>query len=166
MVGKEQLQTKADDSTIIFQERIKELKAKLPTKVVPVTQIPIDLADPRNDIKNLRIKIKQLEDRLSKAMEVGYEQVDYRSPNYIYAMIFKEKLLRFQLKTFLQEYVFLKDGDEALINLYNVDDPLEKNFIIEAFMIRALVPDDIKFPYNMVMGSVHLRAFMSMLQNK
>eukprot|EP01018_Ginkgo_biloba_P001371 Gb_37389 [translate_table: standard] len=103
---REKLHAEVDDSTIIFQERIKELKAKLLTEAIPVTQIPID------------------------------------------------------------EYAFLQDNDEALVNLYNFADPLEKNLIAEAFMNEALVPNDLTFLANMVMGSVHLRAFMSMPQNE
>eukprot|EP01018_Ginkgo_biloba_P019387 Gb_22811 [translate_table: standard] len=61
----------------------------------------------------------------------------------------------------------MSDDGEALVNLYNAVEPEDKNLLlVEAFIIGDFVLDDLTFPVNMVMGSVHLRAFMSMLQNE
>jgi len=60
----------------------------------------------------------------------------------------------------------LKDDDDALINLCNATNPSDKNLLGEAFMTGVFVLDDLTFHVNMVMGSVHLQAFMSMLQNE
>ena len=66
----------------------------------------------------------------------------------------------------MQEYAFLQNDDEDLTNLYKVANLGEKNLIIESFMTRALTPNELSFPVNMVMGSVHIHAFMLMLQKE
>eukprot|EP01018_Ginkgo_biloba_P018566 Gb_16818 [translate_table: standard] len=121
-------------------------------------------SDPKSDIRNLRIRLRKAEDRLTKAVEIGFQLADYRAPSCIYPMMFRERLLRYQLKTMLQEYAFLENDTDALITLYQVAKPEEKNLLAEAFMIGFLAPKELTFPVNMVMGSVHIRAFMSTLQ--
>eukprot|EP01018_Ginkgo_biloba_P020354 Gb_41509 [translate_table: standard] len=129
----EKLQEDIDAATVIFQDRIRELKAKILIEDAPATGIPVNLADPRNDLQNLRVRLGQTEDRLNKVVE---------------------------------EYAFLENDADALMNLYEVAKPKEKNLLAEAFMTGFLVSDDLTFPINMVMGSVHIRAFMSSLQSE
>lgn len=97
---KEILQEEYDGVTQIFQQIIKELKKKQLTKVsLLVPQIPIDLADPRTDIINLRTKTRKLQDRLNRFVKIRFQIIDYKTPICIYTMVLKERLVIYKFKT-------------------------------------------------------------------
>eukprot|EP01018_Ginkgo_biloba_P025201 Gb_06389 [translate_table: standard] len=79
---REKLQEELDELALIFQERIKELKVKLPTETILVAQISVDLSDPRSDIKTLRVKLKKTKNQLNKEVELGFQLANYRTPSW------------------------------------------------------------------------------------
>jgi len=62
--------------------------------------------------------------------------------------------------------VYLKNDGEYLIKLYEVTSLLDKNLLAKSFLIGALIPINLTFLINMVMGRIHLREFMSILYNE
>eukprot|EP01018_Ginkgo_biloba_P001048 Gb_21471 [translate_table: standard] len=77
----------------------------------------------QNDITDLVIKLRQTEDRLNKVVELGYQLTNCRAPNCVYAMVFKEGLLRFQLKTMINLGAWeepLENLQYAFIDIHNI----------------------------------------------
>eukprot|EP01018_Ginkgo_biloba_P001416 Gb_31338 [translate_table: standard] len=48
-------------------------------------------------------------------------------------MVFAKRMLKYQLKTMLQEYAFLENDEGTFVKLYEVADPEEKNLLAEMF---------------------------------
>eukprot|EP01018_Ginkgo_biloba_P028694 Gb_34260 [translate_table: standard] len=159
-----------------FKEILKSLESaekEMRMEAMVDEQMRVKLRDSQRFTKILQIHLKNEKKRyacLEEEIRAHKGRLD-AAEETIREMVGTEEELQAKIKELEEwapklEYAYLENDERTFVKLYEAADPEKKNLLAKMFLAGAIVPEDRTFPINMVMESVHIRAFMSTLQNE
>lgn len=127
----------------------------------------------QEEVKNKNAKIEKkdveivaLKDKVDNVVALVPQMMACRTPPRVYALHLKERHLSFKLSRVIYG---LNPSIETLDEFFQVYQfsPLEvKNMLCEMYLHNFIVPNDPDWNSLLYIGEIHLRAFMSWIQNE
>eukprot|EP01018_Ginkgo_biloba_P024550 Gb_02604 [translate_table: standard] len=128
--------------------------------------------------KRLKERVKVLEEQGANAQVEGInallvqpvnlviQSAQCKAPPRVYALTYKERSLDLPFGSLLTITPLIQFGAERMEALYDPSNKANKNLMAKMFLANDLCRDDLDYNPNLMMGSVHIRALLSILSRE